>query len=146
MRQKLTASQWTILVLGAGLMIFLIANVCLYQQRHAPLPHLRGTYCTDASMGLGTYLIFDGEGRFCRYTQTEGVLDDGTCQDLGEGRYALRSEEGRTFCVLQNLDGVYLFDGEENTVSFFPKLKKSGAAYMLFDIPGEYPDWLRPPT
>ncbi len=146
MRQKLTASQWTILVLGAGLMIFLIANVCLYQQRHAPLPHLRGTYCTDASMGLGTYLIFDGEGRFCRYTQTEGVLDDGTCQDLGEGRYALRSEEGRTFCVLQNWDGVYLFDGEENTVSFFPKLKKSGAAYMLFDIPGEYPDWLRPPT
>ncbi|MCX4370226.1 MAG: hypothetical protein OSJ58_00205 [Dysosmobacter sp.] len=146
MRQKLTASQWTILVLGAGLMIFLIANVCLYQQRHAPLPHLRGTYCTDASMGLGTYLIFDGEGRFCRYTQTEGVLDDGTCQDLGEGRYALRSEEGRTFCVLQNRDGVYLFDGEENTVSFFPKLKKSGAAYMLFDIPGEYPDWLRPPT
>ena len=44
MRQKLTASQWTILVLGAGLMISLIANVCLYyQQRHAPLPHLRGT-------------------------------------------------------------------------------------------------------
>lgn len=38
MRQKLTASQWTILVLGAGLMIFLIANVCLYQQRHAPCP------------------------------------------------------------------------------------------------------------
>ena len=146
MRQKLTASQWTILVLGAGLMISLIANVYLFQQRHAPLPHLRGTYCTDASMGLGTYLIFDGEGRFCRYTQTEGVLDDGTCQDLGEGRYALRSEEGRTFCVLQNRDGVYLFDGEENTVSFFPKLKKSGAAYMLFDIPGEYPDWLRPPT
>ena len=146
MRQKLTASQWTILALGAGLMISLIANVCLYQQRHAPLPHLRGTYCTDASMGLGTYLVFDGQGRFCRYTQTEGVLDDGTCQDLGEGRYALRSEEGRTFCVLQNRDGVYLFDGEENTVSFFPKLKKSGAAYMLFDIPGEYPDWLRPPT
>ncbi len=146
MRQKLTASQWTILVLGAGLMISLIANVYLYQQRHAPLPHLRGTYCTDASMGLGTYLIFDGENRFCRYTQTEGVLDDGTCQDLGEGRYALRSEEGRTFCVLQNRDGVYLFDSEENTVSFFPKLKKSGAVYMLFDIPGEYPDWLRPPT
>ena len=146
MRQKLTASQWTILVLGAGLMISLIANVYLYQQRHAPLPHLRGTYCTDASMGLGTYLIFDGENRFCRYTQTEGVLDDGTCQDLGEGRYALRSEAGRTFCVLQNRDGVYLFDSEENTVSFFPKLKKSGAAYMLFDIPGEYPDWLRPPA
>ena len=44
MRQKLTASQWTILVLGAGLMISLIANVYLFQQRYAPLPHLRGTY------------------------------------------------------------------------------------------------------
>ncbi len=146
MRQKLTASQWTILVLGAGLMISLIANVYLFQQRHAPLPHLRGTYCTDASMGLGTYLIFDGQGRFCRYTQTEGVLDDGTCQDLGEGRYALCSEEGRGFGVVQNRDGVYLFDGEENDVSFFPKLKEFGDAYMLFGVPGEYPDWLRPPA
>ena len=146
MRQKLTASQWAILVLGAGLMISLIANVCLYyQQRHAPLPHLRGTYCTDASMGLGTYLIFDGQGRFCRYTQTEGVLDDGTCQDLGEGRYALRSEEGRGFGAVQNRDGVYLFDAEENDVSFFPKLKEFGDAYMLFGVPGEYPDWLRLP-
>ena len=146
MRQKLTASQWTILVLGAGLMISLIANVYLFQQRHAPLPHLRGTYCTDASMGLGTYLIFDGQGRFCRYTQTEGVLDDGTCEDLGEGRYALCSEEGRGFGVVQNRDGVYLFDGEENDVSFFPKLKEFGDAYMLVGIPGEYPDWLKAPA
>ena len=146
MRQKLTAAQWTILVLGIGLMISLMANIYLYQQRNAPLPDLRGTYCTDASAPGGVYLIFNGESRFCRYTQTEGVLDDGTCEDLGEGRYALRSGEGRGFGAVQNRDGVYLFDGEENTVSFFPKLKKSGAAYMLFDIPGEYPDWLRPPT
>ena len=89
MRQKLTASQWTILVLGAGLMISLIANVYLFQQRHAPLPHLRGTYCTDASMGLGTYLIFDGQGRFCRYTQTEGVLDDVRRDLRGLGRGAV---------------------------------------------------------
>ena len=108
MRQKLTAAQWTILVLGIGLMISLMANIYLYQQRNAPLPDLRGTYCTDASMGLGTYLIFDGQGRFCRYTQTEGVLDDGTYEELGEGRYALRSQEGRSFCVLQDRDGVYL--------------------------------------
>ena len=146
MRQKLTAAQWTILVLGIGLMISLMANIYLYQQRNAPLPDLRGTYCTDASMGLGTYLIFDGQGRFCRYTQTEGVLDDGTYEELGEGRYALRSQEGRSFCVLQDRDGVYLFDGEENSVSFFPKLKGFGTAYMLFAIPGEWPEWLKHPV
>ncbi|MCI9579490.1 MAG: hypothetical protein HFF98_11690 [Oscillibacter sp.] len=146
MKPKPTAPQWVILVLGAGLMISLIANVYLLQQKNAPLPHLRGTYCTDASTGLGTYLIFDGESRFCRYTQTEGVLDDGTCRDLGEGRYALRSEGGRTFCVLQSRDGVEFFDGEELDVSFFPKLKEFGDAYMLFDIPGEYPDWLKAPA
>lgn len=143
--KKITAHQWVIILLGIGLMISLIANVCLFQQRNAPLPALRGTYCTDAATGLGTYLIFDGESRFCRYTQREGVLDNGTCEDLGEGRYALRSEEGGEFCVLQNREGVYLFDGEENYVSFFPKLKKLGEAYMMFDIPGEYPDWLKPP-
>ena len=143
-KQKITAAQWVIIVLGTGLMISLAMNVYLCQP--VPLPHLRGTYCTDASAGLGTYLIFDGQGRFCRYTQTEGVLDDGTCQDLGEGRYALCSEEGRGFGVVQNRDGVYLFDGEENDVSFFPKLKEFGDAYMLFGVPGEYPDWLRPPA
>ena len=47
---------------------------------------------------------------------------------------------------MQNRDGVYLFDGEENDVSFFPKLKEFGDAYMLVGIPGEYPDWLRPPA
>ena len=73
MRQKLTAAQWTILVLGIGLMISLMANIYLYQQRNAPLPDLRGTYCTDASAPGGVYLIFNGESRFCRYTQTEGV-------------------------------------------------------------------------
>ena len=146
MRQKLTAAQWTILVLGIGLMISLMANIYLYQQRNAPLPDLLVTYCTDASMGLGTYLIFDGQGRFCRYTQTEGVLDDGTYEELGEGRYALRSQEGRSFCVLQDRDGVYLFDGEENSVSFFPKLKEFGTAYMLFAIPGEWPEWLKHPV
>ena len=53
MRQKLTASQWAILVLGAGLMISLITNLYLFQQRNAPLPHLRGTYCTNASLPGG---------------------------------------------------------------------------------------------
>ena len=146
MRQKLTAAQWTILVLGIGLMISLMANIYLYQQRNAPLPDLRGTYCTDASAPGGVYLIFNGESRFGRYTQTEGVLDDGTYEELGEGRYALRSQEGRSFCVLQDRDGVYLFDGEENSVSFFPKLKEFGTAYMLFAIPGEWPEWLKHPV
>lgn len=146
MKPKLTAPQCAILVLGAGLMISMMANIYLYQQRYAPLPHLRGTYCTNASVPGGVYLIFDGQGRFCRYTQTEGVLEDGTCRDLGEGRYALRSEGDRGFGVVQNRDGVYLFDGEEQDVSFFPKLKEFGDAYMLFDIPGEYPDWLKAPA
>lgn len=139
----LSPAQWTIIILGVGLMISLAVNVYLYQRRNAPLPDLRGTYCTDASTGLGSYLIFDGERRFCRYTQTEGVLDDGTCEALGEGRYALRSQEGRSFCILQDRDGVYLFSGEENAVAFFPKLKELGTAWLLADIPGEYPDWLR---
>lgn len=146
MRQKLTAAQWVIIVLGVGLMGSLMANIWLYQQRNAPLPDLRGTYCTDASAPGGVYLIFDGESRFCRYTQTEGVLDDGTCEDLGEGRYALRSEEGRGFGVVQNRDGVYLFDGEENDVSFFPKLKEFGTAYGMFGSAGNWPDWLKPPA
>ena len=146
MKPKRTAAQGAILVLGIGLMVSLAWNVFFYGRIYGPLPHLRGTYCTDASTGLGTYLIFDGEGRFCRYTQQEGVLDDGTCEDLGEGRYALRSGEGRGFCVLQNRDGVYLFDGEEPYISFFPKLKEFGEPYLLFDIPGQYPDWLKPPA
>lgn len=145
MKQKITAAQWAIIALGVGLIISLAWNVYFYGRIYGPLPPLRGTYCTDAAAGLGTYLIFDGEDRFCRYTQTEGVLDEGSCEDLGEGRYALRSGEGRTFGVLQNREGVYLFDGEENYVAFFPKLKKLGTAYLLFDIPGGYPDWLRPP-
>ena len=142
MRQKLTASQWTILVLGAGLMISLIANVYLLQQRNAPLPHLRGTYCTDASTGLGTYLIFDGESRFCRYTQTEGVLDDGTCEDLGEGRYALRSDGWQGFAVLRDREGVHLFDGADSSAAFFERM---GEFYAMPQIPGGYPDWLKPP-
>ena len=45
---------------------------------------------------------------------------------------------------MQDREGVYLFSGEENSIAFFPKLKELGTAYLLADIPGEYPEWLRP--
>lgn len=144
--RKITRHQWVTILPGIGLALSLLGNLYLYHQEYAPLPQLRGTYCTNASAPGGVYLIFNGESRFCRYTQTEGVLDDGTCEDLGEGRYALRSSEGRGFCVLQDRAGVYLFDGTDNTLCFFPKLEKMGTAYLLTDIPGEYPDWLSPPA
>lgn len=144
MKQKITPAQWVILALGVGLMVSLGWNAYFYSRLHGPLPPLRGTYCTDASSPGGVYLIFDGESRFCHYTQQEGVLDDGTCEDLGEGRYTLMSEEGRTFCVLQSRDGVYLFDGGENYVAFFPKLKELGTAYGMFGNVDNWPEWLRP--
>lgn len=146
MKQKSSVPSWALLLLGVGLCLSLAGNLYLYTELNRQLPPLRGTYCTDASIGLGTYLIFDGEGLFCRYTQTEGVLDDGTCEDLGEGLYALRSKEGGGFCILQDREGVYLFSGEENSIAFFPKLKELGTAYLLADIPGEYPEWLKPPA
>ena len=144
MKHKITPAQWAILVLGAGLIVSLAWNAYFYSRLHGAPPPLRGTYCTDASAPRGVYLIFDGESRFCRYTQQEGVLDDGTCEEIGEGRYALRSGEGRTFCVLQNHDGVYLFDGGENYVAFFPKLKDYGTAYGMFGNVDNWPEWLRP--
>ena len=55
---------------------------------------------------------------------------------------AFRSQEGRTFCVLRNREGVYLFDGEENGVSFLPKLN---AAYFLVGG-AEWPEWVRSPA
>lgn len=140
MKQKITAAQWVIIVLGTGLMISLAVNVYLCQS--VPLPRLRGTYCTDASAGLGTYLIFDGQGRFCRYTQTEGVLDDGTCEDLGEGRYALRSDGWQGFAVLRDREGAHLFDGADSSAAFFERM---GEFYAMPQIPGGYPDWLKPP-
>ena len=139
-KQKITAAQWVIIVLGIGLMISLAVNVYLCQS--VPLPRLRGTYCTDASAGLGTYLIFDGQGRFCRYTQTEGVLDDGTCEDLGEGRYALRSDGWQGLAVLRDREGAHLFDGADSSAAFFERM---GEFYAMPQIPGGYPDWLKPP-
>ncbi len=84
MKKKVTAAQWVIIVLGVGLIVSLAWNCRLYTQLYGPLPPLKGTYCTDASRPRGVYLIFDGESRFCRYNQEEGVLDDGTCEDIGE--------------------------------------------------------------
>ena len=144
MKYKLTAAQWVIIILGIGLILSLGWNAYFYNRIYGPLPPMRGTYCTNASASRGTYLIFDGEGRFCRYTQEEGVLDDGTCEEIGENRYALVSDAGRTFGILRNREGVYLFDGEENYISFFPKLK-SGTAYFLAGG-AEWPEWVNSPA
>lgn len=143
MKRRLSVPNWALLLLSVGLCLSLAGNLYLCAELNRQPPPLRGTYCTNASAPGGQYLLFDGGGHFCRYTQEDGVLDDGTCEDAGEGRYALRSQEGRGFCVLRDREGVYLFDGGENTVVFFPKLKELGTAYLLADIPGGYPAWLR---
>ena len=64
MKQKSSVPSWALLLLGVGLCLSLAGNLYLYTELNRQLPPLRGTYCTDASIGLGTYLIFDGEGLF----------------------------------------------------------------------------------
>ena len=142
-----TTSQWAIALLGLGLLLSLAANCWFYTRLDGPLPPLRGTYCTNAARPGGEYLLLDGESRFCRYTQEEGFLDDGTFEEIGENRYALRSSQGRSFCALRTREGLTLFNGEENTVYSLSRMgKATESTYYLISVPEEQPDWLKSPA
>lgn len=83
--KRIFSQKTLLLVLALGLTASLTLNIALLQKQREEVPlDLRGTYQVGPMYGA-IYLLLDGEGHFCRYTQATGVLDEGTCREQGTG-------------------------------------------------------------
>lgn len=112
-----------ILILAVCLFCSVLLNVIQFSTAHdqpASAHHTVGTYCTNSMMLDGEYLVFDQEGRYCRYVQFGGIFERGTYAEDGQGQYALSSDEGEHTSVLIVDDTAYLFSGGGLTA--YPKM------------------------
>ncbi|MBM6849987.1 hypothetical protein H9X91_00865 [Oscillibacter valericigenes] len=136
--KRIFSQKTLLLVLALGLTASLTLNIALLQKQREEVPlDLRGTYQVGPMYGA-IYLLLDGEGHFCRYTQETGVLDEGTCREQGDGYYTLQASDGGGYSLLRVDGGILLFDAGDNTLTQY---EKRDNALFFASIPGPWPEW-----
>ena len=136
--KRIFSQKTLILVLALGLTASLTLNIALFQKQREEVPlDLRGTYQVGPMYGA-IYLLLDGEGHFCRYTQATGVLDEGTCREQGDGYYTLQASDAGGYSLLRVDGGILLFDAGDNTLTQY---EKRDNALFFASIPGPWPEW-----
>lgn len=82
---------------------------------------LPGSYSTQ---GYGSvYLVLDKKGNYCKYTQQEGLLEEGTYVESGENQYHLEGNAGESGDILLVKDGVY-YTSEDGSLTYAPKFSE----------------------
>lgn len=143
MKKRLTISIPMVLFwLLAGVFVLSVCgNIIQFQSAHREKPlELTGSYCTNASAPFGVYMVFDQKGHYCKYTQTEGLLEEG---DYAEGMlqteaafngrqyYQLQEKSGEQKQVILVEDGVYDV-AEDGSVEFYSRFS---------DVPTYFGGW-----
>lgn len=120
MKKKILIPQMLLWILVAGLLASLMFNLVQYNRADASSSNLKGTYCTDVAGVNGTYLVFDANGHFCLYTQSQGLLEEGNYDECGENLYWIESTTGSKSNVLLAGDGVY-YASEDGTLERYAR-------------------------
>ena len=132
--------KWVLII---GLLVSLFGNIILYSEltnKNSLL--VQGTFQLGSG-STATYLLLDDKGKFCRYTQEKGILNQGIYQALDKGFYTLIDNNDNTYCMVRTFDGIYLFSKDNKTVDLYKKL----ASYLvLYQTSTDYwPDWCKSP-
>ena len=120
--KKMTISVLSFWVLVVVLLISLLVNVIQFERLNSEdVLHLVGSYSTNASAADSTYLVFDKNGNYCKYTQNGGLIEEGIYQESGSNQYLLKGNTGSSGSILLTEDGVYYYVSGEVSPLYFPR-------------------------
>ena len=90
MKQKITISTLSLILLIAVMLVSLAANLIQYERATSDIPlPITGSYCTNAFSTNCTYLVFDKTESYTLYNQTDGVLEQGSYAEYIGNHYSL---------------------------------------------------------
>ncbi len=119
--KKITIYVSVFWMLVALLLVSLFANVILFDRSASQkVPPLAGSYCTNTAASDGVYLVFDHYGNYCKYTQAQGLLEEGTYEQVNHNQYILTGSTGICSSLLLTHDGVYCASTDASLV-YFPR-------------------------
>ena len=91
-------------------------------------------------LGGNPYLIFDDKGNYCKYTQTDGLLDEGTYTQDTTNQYTLLGAAGNTEKIILDEDGLYYISSNGTpSVVFFPRF--SNVPTFIGSWTASWPGW-----
>ena len=106
-------------------LVSLCANALQFQAAHQEsVLALMGSYGENRSdfNGKNPYLVFDDEGNFCQYTQTDGLLDEGTYTQDTPTQYTLSGTSGHAARIILVEDGLYYTANHSKHIAvFYPR-------------------------
>ena len=125
MKKKISINAITLLVLVIGLVMSLCANVLQFAAANGEkLPILTGSYGHNQIdvEGKNPYLVFDSKGNYCKYSQTDGLLDEGKYTQNTANQYSLTGDSGNTEEIILEENGLYYISSSDVlSVVFFPR-------------------------
>ena len=143
MKKKMSINLIGVIVLVIVLVVSLSANLLQFAMVHRKTPPtLMGSYGSNQPDHLGEnpYLIFDDKGNYCKYTQTDGLLDEGRYTQDATNQYTLLGAAGSVEKIILEEDGLYhiSFNGTPSVV-FFPRF--SNIPTFIGSWTASWPGW-----
>lgn len=133
MKQKITISTLSLILLIVVMLVSLAANLMQYERATSDIPlPITGSYCTNAFSTNCTYLVFDKTESYTLYNQTDGVLEQGSYAKYIDNQYSLTGDSGVAGNVILTEDGLYYIPADA-TVTFFQRFS---------DIPTYIGSWV----
>lgn len=125
------------------LIVFLIScNLIMwFKIKEPPKGYLQGTYQHKNEY---TYILFDKTGKYCQYSQIEGILSEGDYKHIGNECYVLENNTGEINYIVcnsvQNRREIEYINISSDIKIVYSKI---AAHYLLFDNPDseEWPNW-----
>lgn len=116
--------------------IAILTCIILYQQYHMPSYYsFRGSFKVENS---DKYLLINDGNLFCIYSQSHGILHNGTYKMIDSHYFYLEDQEQNShYAILTNM-GLDLLDVRDNSIQSYKKLANH---FILYDIEDEYPSW-----
>ena len=121
MKQKITISTLSLILLIAVMLVSLAANLMQYERATSDIPlPITGSYCTNAFSTDCTYLVFDKSQSYTLYNQTDGVLEQGSYAEYIGNHYSLTEDSGTQGNAILTEDGLYYIP-KDASVTFFQR-------------------------
>lgn len=142
LKKNVSISLPLLWILIGSLLVSIFGNISQFKKANDEKSlKLEGSYCVDASApGLSMpYLVFDDEGHYCKYTQTEGLLDEGVYTQDSPQQYHLVGKSGFSELIILEEDGVYYISDSEGLSSMF--LSRFSDVLVFFS--GSSPSWAK---
>ncbi len=136
MKHRISLPLPMVFILAGALMLSLVFNYAQYDLANSPPKSpVMGTYQAGNTVAA-VYLVFDDKGNFCRYTQQNGVLEEGVYLEDSPEQYTLTASNGHLCQAVRTREGIYFFNGRE-AVALYVKVDSA----LFFVGNHEWPDW-----